>query len=396
MSNATKEEIPLSRATVLGTELAYIQDAISRGKLNGGQHYSKLCEAWMESRYGAAKAFLTPSCTHSLEAAALLCDIQPGDEVVMPSYTFSSTANAFVFRGAQIRFVDIRPDTQNIDENLIEAAITPRTKAIVPVHYAGVSCEMDRIIEIADAYHLYVVEDAAQGVHAAWRGKALGTMGDFGCFSFHATKNYTMGEGGALLLRDSGRALDTAVICEKGTNRTAFLQGAVDQYTWVGKGSSYLASELAAAYLYAQLQDADAINERRLHLWERYYKQLSGLAQRERIELPVVPRYCRHNGHIFYMKLSSFKERKALIEHLKGNGIAAAFHYIPLHTSIQGRVCGSFVGKDRFTTDTSQRLLRLPLYNAMTDAQVDRVCESIFAFFRTTLRKEEAAQGFGA
>ncbi len=388
MSNTEKEKIPLSRATVLGTELAYIQDAISRGELSGDHRYSRLCEAWMESRYCVAKALLTSSCTHALEAAALLCDIQPGDEIIMPSYTFSSTANAFALRGAQIRFVDIRPDTQNIDENLIEAAITPRTKAIVPVHYAGVSCDMDRIIEIANQHHLYVVEDAAQGMHAAWRGKALGTIGDFGCFSFHATKNYTMGEGGALLLRESSRALDAAVIREKGTNRAAFLQGMVDRYTWVGKGSSYLASELAAAYLYAQLQDADAINDRRLHLWQRYHELLSGLAQRERIELPVVPQGCSHNGHIFYIKVSSLKKRKALIEHLKGDGIEAAFHYIPLHTSAQGRACGSFVGEDRFTTDTSLRLLRLPLYDAMTDAQVDRVCESLHAFCQTKLGSE--------
>lgn len=382
MSNTAKEEIPLSRATALGTELTYIQDAISRGELSGDQHYSRLCEAWMESRYGAAKAFLMSSGTHALEAAAMLCGIMPGDEVIMPSYTFSSTANAFALRGAQIRFVDIRPDTQNIDENLIEAAITPRTKAIVPVHYAGVSCDMDRILEIAAAHRLYVVEDAAQGVHASWRGKALGTIGDFGCYSFHATKNYTMGEGGALLLREKDRALDAAVVREKGTNRAAFLQGAVDRYTWVGLGSSYLPSELAAAYLYAQLREVDAINARRLRLWNRYHVQLSGLVQRERIELPAVPEGCGHNGHIYYIKASSHEERDALIEHLRRAGIVAAFHYVPLHTSPQGHTCGRFVGEDRYTTDTSQRLLRLPMYDALTEAQVDRVCGAVHAYYR--------------
>lgn len=382
MSVITRERIPLSRATVLGTELAYIQDAISRGTLCGDNRYSRLCESWMEERYGIAKAFLTSSGTHALEEAAMLCGIQPGDEVIMPSYTFVSTANSFVLRGAKIRFVDIRPDTQNMDENLIEEAVTPRTKAIVPVHYAGVSCEMDRIMDIAAAHNLCVIEDAAQGVHASYHGKALGTIANYGCFSFHATKNYTMGEGGALLLRDNDRVADAAVIREKGTNRTAFLQGMVDKYTWVSEGSSYLASELSAAYLYAQLLEADAINNRRLDRWRRYWEQLHSLAQNGQIELPGVPQGCQHNGHIFYIKTASLEERIALTDHLKQDGITAAFHYVPLHISPQGQRCGVFVGEDRYTTNTFQRLLRLPMYDALTDSQVDRVCESIRTFYR--------------
>ena len=336
----------------------------------------------MEEHYGAAKAFLVPSGTHALEVAALLCGIQPGDEVIMPSYTFVSTANAFVLRGAKIRFVDIRPDTQNIDENLIEEAITPRTKAIVPVHYAGVGCEMDRIMEIAAAHGLCVIEDAAQGVHASYRGKALGTIADYGCFSFHATKNYTMGEGGALLLRDKDRVQAAAEIREKGTNRSAFLQGMVDKYTWVRAGSSYLTSELAAAYLYAQLLEADAINSRRLKIWSRYREQLDSLAQNGQIELPGVPEGCEHNAHMFYIKTASLEERLALAEHLKQDGITAAFHYVPLHSSPQGKLSGVFVGEDRYTTDTFRRLLRLPMYDALKDSQVDRICESICAFYR--------------
>ncbi len=382
MSTTDQESIPFSRATVLGTELAYIRDAISKGALCGDNRYSRLCEAWMEEHYGAAKAFLMPSGTHALEEAALLCGIQPGDEVIMPSYTFVSTANAFVLRGAKIRFVDIRPDTQNIDENLIEEAITPRTKAIVPVHYAGVGCEMDRIMAIADAHGLCVIEDAAQGVHASYHGKALGTIADYGCFSFHATKNYTMGEGGALLLRDNDRALDAAVIREKGTNRAAFLQGMVDKYTWVSEGSSYLTSELSAAYLYAQLLEADTINNRRLHIWRCYWEQLHSIAQNGQIELPGVPQGCEHNGHMFYIKTASLEERIALTEHLKQAGITAAFHYVPLHSSPQGQRCGVFVGEDRYTTDTFRRLLRLPMYDALTDSQVDRVCDAIRVFYQ--------------
>lgn len=300
----------------------------------------------------------------------------------MPSFTFASTANAFALRGAAIRFVDIRPDTQNLDESLIEAAITPRTRAIVPVHYAGVACDMDRILEIARAYGVKVVEDAAQGVQAFYRGRALGTWGDYGCYSFHETKNYTMGEGGALLLRDGGEAFRAAVIRDKGTNRAAYMRGAVDKYTWVSVGSSYLPGELGAAYLYAQLLGARVIDENRLRCWNRYRENLRGLAGRERIALPVVPPDCRHNGHIFYIKAASLAERDALIRHLREHGIAAAFHDVPLHTSEQGRRCGTFVGEDRHTTDTFRRLLRLPMYDGLTDAQVDRVCACIEGFYR--------------
>lgn len=376
------DEIPFYRVTVLGTEQGYIRDAIARGHLCGDQHYSRCCERWMERQYAAARAFLTPSCSHALEMAALLCGIEPDDEVIMPSFTFTSTANAFALRGAAIRFVDIRPDTQNLDENLIEAAITPRTKAIVPVHYAGVACQMDRILDIARAYGVKVVEDAAQGVQAFFRDKALGTWGDYGCYSFHETKNYTMGEGGALLLRDGGEALKAAVIRDKGTNRAAYLQGVVDKYTWVSVGSSYLPGELGAAYLYAQLLGARAIDGARLHSWNRYRENLRDLAARERITLPVVPKDCRHNGHIFYIMAASLAERDALIRHLKARGITAAFHYVPLHASEQGRRCGTFVGEDRYTTDTFRRLLRLPMYYGLTDAQVDRVCACIDEFYR--------------
>ena len=382
MSSKENEAIPFGRPTVLGVEQGYVQDAIDRGKLSGSGHYSCLCEAWFEREYGPAKAFLTTSCTQSLQAAALLCGIEPGDEVIMPSYTYVATANMFALLGASIRFVDIRPDTQNIDETLIEAAITPRTKAIVPVHYAGVSCEMDRILEIAQAHRLYVVEDAAQGVHAAWRGKPLGAMGDFGCYSFHATKNYTMGEGGALLIRDSQRVSDAYTVCENGTNGAEFRKGNVSCYTWTGMGLSCQTSELAAAYLYAQLEAADAIRDRRLSLWRRYERQLRALALRERIALPVIPEGCEHNGHIFYVKTASLQEREALSVSLKRAGITAAFHYVPLHTSKQGRISGTFVGEDRYTTDTYERLLRLPLYDAMTQEQVDRVCEAVEAFYR--------------
>ena len=377
-----KMKIPFNIPAVVGTEQKYIGDAISRRKLCGDNYYTKLCNELIENKYKAQKSLLTTSCTHALELAAILCDIKPDDEVIMPSYTFVSTANAFVLRGAKIVFVDIRPDTQNIDENLIEKAITDKTKAIVPVHYAGVSCEMDKILEIAKQYNLYVVEDAAQGVNAYYKGQALGTMGDFGCYSFHETKNYTMGEGGALLIRSQENNIRSEIIREKGTNRAEFLLGMVDKYTWVSEGSSYLPSDLNAAYLYAQLQNADAINEKRRSIWNQYYYLLKDLQDKEKIQLPYIPQDCQHNAHMFYIKSRDIEERTYLIDFLRKKGITAPFHYIPLHSSVQGKKCGVFSGEDRYTTDTSDRLLRLPMYVDLTTSEIEYVCEQIYSFYK--------------
>ena len=377
-----KMKIPFNIPAVVGTEQKYIGDAISRRKLCGDNYYTKLCNELIENKYKAQKSLLTTSCTHALELAAILCDIKPDDEVIMPSYTFVSTANAFVLRGAKIVFVDIRPDTQNIDENLIEKAITDKTKAIVPVHYAGVSCEMDKILEIAKQYNLYVVEDAAQGVNAYYKGQALGTMGDFGCYSFHETKNYTMGEGGALLIRSPKNNIRSEIIREKGTNRAEFLLGMVDKYTWVSEGSSYLPSDLNAAYLYAQLQNAEANNEKRRSIWNQYYYLLKDLQDKEKIQLPYIPQGCQHNAHMFYIKSRDIEERTYLIDFLRKKGITAPFHYIPLHSSVQGKKCGVFSGEDRYTTDTSDRLLRLPMYVDLTTSEIEYVCEQIYSFYK--------------
>ena len=375
-------EIPFNIPPVVGTEQEYISDAINRRKLCGDNHYTKLCNEFIENEFKAQKSLLTTSCTHALELSAILCDIKPDDEVIMPSFTFVSTANAFVLRGAKIVFVDIRPDTQNIDENLIEQAITERTKAIVPVHYAGVACEMDTICQIAKQHKLYVVEDAAQAVNSFYKGKALGTIGDFGCYSFHETKNYTMGEGGALLIRSQKDNIRSEIIREKGTNRAEFLLGIVDKYTWVSQGSSYLPSDINAAYLYAQLQNADEINNKRLNIWTQYYSNLKDLENSEKIQLPYIPRNCQHNGHIFYIKTRNIEERTRLTDYLRKRGITAPFHYIPLHSSVQGRKCGTFCGEDKYTTDTSDRLIRLPLYMDLTSEQIDYVCEQIYAFYK--------------
>ena len=374
--------IPFNIPPVVGTELEYIEDAVKRRKLCGDNYYTKQCSKLIEENYQAQKALLTPSCTHALELAAILCDIRPGDEVIMPSFTFVSTANAFFLRGAKIKFVDIRPDTQNIDEQLIEKAITDKTKVIVPVHYAGVSCEMDTIMELAERYSLKVVEDAAQGVNAYYHGKALGTIGDFGCYSFHETKNYTMGEGGALIVNSKDNCLRAEIVREKGTNRAEFLLGMVDKYTWVSEGSSYLPSELGAAYLYAQLLEADNINEMRLARYHQYYAALKELADKEKLTLPCVPAGCAHNAHMFYIKVRDIKERTALIGYLKNRGILGVFHYVPLHTSPQGKKCGEFIGEDRYTTDTADRLLRLPMYKDLKAEEVDYVCEQIYEFYR--------------
>lgn len=364
-----------------GKELDYMTEAIENKKISGDGQFTKLSNEWLEQNTGINKALLTTSCTHALEMAALLCEIKPDDEVIMPSYTFVSTANAFVLRGAKIVFVDIRPDTMNIDEAKIEDAITKKTKAIVPVHYAGISCEMDEINRIARKYNLFVVEDAAQGVMSSYKGKPLGALGDFGCFSFHETKNYSMGEGGALLIKDEKYALEAEIIREKGTNRSQFFRGQIDKYSWVELGSSYLPSELNAAYLFAQLEIADEINNRRLAIWNMYKKNLQVLANKKLIELPFVPEYCTHNAHMFYIKTKNLEERTLLIAFLKDNGVTATFHYVPLHSSSAGEKFGVFHGEDQFTTRESERLVRLPMFFSLKDEQVDYICKSIHDFY---------------
>ena len=346
-----------------GKETEYMTKAIQNHKISGDGEFTKKCNKWIEDKTGTAKALLTTSCTHATEMAALLADIKPGDEVIMPSYTFVSTADAFVLRGATAVFVDIRPDTMNIDETLIEDAITDKTRAIVPVHYAGVSCEMDTIMDIAKRHNLLVIEDAAQGVMSSYKGKALGTIGDYGCFSFHETKNYSMGEGGCLLIRDEKNIEDAEIIREKGTNRSKFFRGQIDKYTWVEAGSSYLPSDMNAAYLYAQLEVADKIYDDRMSTWNTYYENLTPLKEAGYIELPVVPEGCVHNAHMFYIKAKDLEERSTLIKFLKENGISSVFHYIPLHGAPAGQKFGRFHGEDRYTTKESERLLRLPLYS---------------------------------
>lgn len=373
--------IPFNRPPYVGDEMKYIQDAISNRKICGDGEYTKKCNAWLEENTKTAKALLTTSCTHATEMAALLADIKPGDEVIMPSYTFVSTADAFVLRGATAVFVDVRPDTMNIDETLIEAAITEKTKAIVPVHYAGVSCEMDVIMDIAKRHNLVVIEDAAQGLMSSYKGQALGTIGDYGCFSFHETKNYSMGEGGALLIKDEANVEQAEIIREKGTNRSKFFRGQIDKYTWVDAGSSYLPSELNAAYLWAQLEKAEKINQDRLASWQRYYDALKPLADAGRVELPVIPEGCVHNAHMFYIKVKDLSERTALIEYLKSNDILAVFHYVPLHSAPAGERFGRFHGEDKYTTKESERLVRLPLYYGLKKEEIDFVTGAVKKFY---------------
>ncbi len=365
-----------------GKELHYISQAVEKQKICGDGEFTKKCSQWIEKRTGTGKCLLTTSCTHATELAALLADVGPGDEVIMPSYTFVSTANAFVLRGATPVFVDIRPDTMNIDENLIEAAVTDRTKAILPVHYAGVSCEMDKILEIARAHDLFVIEDAAQGIMSTYKGRPLGTIGDFGAFSFHETKNYSMGEGGALLIRDVGNIEKAEIIREKGTNRSKFFRGEIDKYSWVEQGSSYLPSELNAAYLWGQLEAAEIIYEDRMRSWDTYREQLSLLAERGCIELPVVPEHCVHNAHMFYIKTRDLEERTQLIQHLKGHEIGAVFHYIPLHSSEAGKRFGRFHGEDRYTTKESERLLRLPMYYGLDSDDIEKITDCVKQFYK--------------
>ena len=371
--------IPFNIPPYCGREDEYVLQAIHNKKICGDGPFTQKCHGWLQERTGAARAFLTTSGSSALDMAALLCDLHPGDEVILPSYTFSSTANAFVLAGAVPVFVDIRPDTMNIDETLIEDAITPKTKVICVMHYAGISCEMDAIMDIAARHHLKVVEDAAQGVMASYKGKALGTIGDYGCYSFHETKNYSMGEGGAILLKvDDPRA---EIIREKGTNRARMLRGQVDKYTWEDLGTSFLPSELNAAYLYGQLEMAEDINAARLHAWELYRQALTPLAERGYIELPHVPDGCVHNAHMFYIKAADLAQRTALIAHLKANGVGAVFHYVPLHSATAGRRFGRFHGEDRYTTKESEKLLRLPMYYGLTDDQVLQVADAVTSFY---------------
>ena len=366
----------------IGKELDYVKEAIKDNhKICGDGPFTKKCNKWMEEKFLVDKVLLTTSCTHALEMAAILANIKEGDEVITTSFTFVSTVNAFVLRGAKIVFVDIRPDTMNIDENLIEDAITEKTKVIVPVHYAGVACEMDKIMEIAKKHNLIVIEDAAQGVMSKYKERALGTIGDFGCFSFHETKNYSMGEGGALLIRNNNFSERAEIIREKGTDRSKFFRGQVDKYTWVDMGSSYLPSELNAAYLYAQLENADEINENRLKSWNSYNKNLKELEDKKILELPKIPKECTHNAHMFYIKCKNLKERTKLIEFLKENLIYSVFHYIPLHTAEAGKRFGRFNGKDIFTTKESERLLRLPMYYGLKEEEIVYICDKLKEFY---------------
>lgn len=364
-----------------GKEMEYIGQAVKNQKICGDGEFTQKCNAWIEKKTGTRKCLLTTSCTHATEMAALLADIGPGDEVIMPAYTFVSTADAFVLRGGVPVFVDVRPDTMNLDEKLIETAITEKTRAIVPVHYAGVGCEMDTIMDIAGRHNLMVIEDAAQGIMSTYKGRALGTFGEFGCFSFHETKNYSMGEGGALLIQDEKYIEEAEIIREKGTNRSKYYRGQIDKYTWVNYGSSYLPSDMNAAYLYAQLEMAEEINNARMACWNRYYKNLTPLAEAGKIELPHVPKHCEHNAHMFYIKTADIEERGRLIQHLKENEILAVFHYIPLHTAPAGLKFGRFHGEDRYTTKESERLLRLPMYYGLSLEQVDYICEKVKEFY---------------
>ena len=365
-----------------GKESDYIMEAVRAQKICGDGQFTQKCNAWLEKKTGTKKALLTTSCTHATELAALLAGVKAGDEVIMPSYTFVSTADAFVLRGAVPVFVDIRPDTMNIDEKKIEAAITDKTVGIVPVHYAGVACEMDTIMDIAKRHNIWVIEDAAQGIMSTYKGKALGTFGEFGCFSFHETKNYSMGEGGAILIRDEKYIEDAEILREKGTDRSKFNRGQIDKYTWRNYGSSYLPSDMNAAYLWAQLEMAEEINAARLTIWEQYKKELTPLADAGKIELPTVPEHCVHNAHMFFLKAKDVEERQNLIEYLKEREILSVFHYIPLHSAPAGIKFGRFHGEDEYTTKESERLLRVPLYYGLKEEEVLYICEKVREFYQ--------------
>ena len=373
--------IPFNKPPYIGKESEYVLDAVNKGHISGDGDYTKKCAKKLEELSGTKRALLTTSCTHATEMAALLSDIKPGDEVIMPSYTFVSTADAFVLRGATPVFVDIRPDTMNIDETLIEDAITSKTKAIVPVHYAGVGCEMDTIMDIARRHNLTVIEYAAQAIASTYKGKALGTFGDFGCYSFHETKNISMGEGGALLIQNEDLVEPAEIIREKGTNRAKFFRGQIDKYTWVNYGSSYLPSDMNGAYLWAQLENIDIIQKKRLSVWNRYKEGLSELEKREYIEFGMIPDGCTNNAHMFYIKVRDLENRTNLLNYLKEKGIQAVFHYVPLHSAPAGRKFGRFNGEDRYTTKESERLMRLPLFYSITDEEVEYTIETLLKYF---------------
>lgn len=373
--------ISFNRPPFVGKETEYIKEAVEKnGMICGDGPFTKKCSQWMKERFQTKNVLLTTSCTHALEMAAFLADIQPGDEVIMPSYTFVSTADAFVLRGATCVFVDIRPDTMNIDETKIEEAITEKTKAIVPVHYAGVSCAMDEIMAIAKKYNLKVVEDAAQGVNAFYKGKALGTIGDFGCYSFHETKNYSMGEGGAILFQDDRYQEPAEILREKGTNRSQYFRGQIDKYTWVGYGSSYLPSDMNAAYLWAQLEEADKINDKRLSIWNFYHEELKELEDKGVLERPYIPEYATHNAHMYYIKVKDLRVRTKLLAYLKERGILSVFHYVPLHSATAGKKFGRFHGEDVYTTKESERLCRLPMYYSLSLEEAAEVVKALKEF----------------
>jgi len=373
--------IPFNKPPLTGNEEKYVLESMKSGKISGDGEFTRRCHAWFEQKLGCKKALLTTSCTHALEIAAILLDIKEGDEIIMPSYTFVSTANAFVLRGAKIVFVDIRPDTMNMDETLIEAAITEKTKAIVPVHYAGVACEMDTIMDIANRHGLFVVEDAAQGMMSTYKGKPLGTIGHLGTYSFHETKNYTSaGEGGLLIINNDQFIQRAEIIREKGTNRSLFFRGMVDKYSWVDIGSSYLPNDMSAAFLWGQLERADEINTNRLSSWNHYYNGLKELENKGLIELPIIPDGCIHNAHMFYLKVKDLEERTALLEYLKKNDILAVFHYVPLHSAPAGLRFGQFVNEDRFTNRESEKLIRLPLFYALKSSEINHIIKMIWNY----------------
>ena len=376
--------IPFNIPPCVGNEYEYIRQAIDSHKICGDGPFTKKCHAWMEERFGAQKVLLTTSGTSALDMALLLCDLQSGDEVILPSYTFSSTATAAVMAGAKLVFVDIRPDTMNIDESKIEAAITEKTKVIIVMHYAGVACEMDAIMAIAKRHELLVVEDAAQGVMSSYKGKALGTIGDFGCYSFHETKNYSMGEGGAILINNPKYNDRAEILREKGTNRSRFFRGQVDKYTWVDKGDSFLPSELNAAYLWAQLEKADVINQDRLASWNDYDLKLRKINSDlgEVFELPFIPEECVHNAHMYYLKCRDLNERTQLIDYMKERGVLCVFHYIPLHSAPAGVRFGRFAGEDRYTTKESERLVRLPMYFGLSRKETDYIASCVYDFYQ--------------
>jgi len=376
--------IPFNKPPLTGNEEKYLLESMKSSKISGDGEFTKRCHTWFEEKLGCHKVLLTTSCTHALEMAAILIDTQHGDEIIMPSYTFVSTANAFALRGAKIVFVDIRPDTMNIDETLIEAAITPKTKAIVPVHYAGVACEMDTIMEIAQRHNLFVIEDAAQGMMSSYKGKPLGTIGHMGAYSFHETKNYTSaGEGGLLIINDERFINRAEIIREKGTNRSQFFRGMVDKYSWVDIGSSYLLNDISAAYLWGLLENADSINNDRLNSWKDYYEALAELERQKFINLPKTPETCQHNAHMFYIKVKDLDERTSLLKYLTEHEINAVFHYVPLHSAVAGLTFGRLEGADLFTTKESERLIRLPMYYGLKKEDIEYIVQRIQKFFIT-------------